>query len=138
MNAIDTNVLIYSIDSRDTAKRQRALELIETLPDESTITPWQVACEVIAVLRKMERGGQFRGDLVESVTALHACFPIVVPSVTTLQRAIRLQVQEQISAWDAMLIAACADAGVTKLYTEDIQSRSRIEGIEIINPFADT
>jgi len=43
MNAVDTNVLIYSIDARDQRKRQRALELLESLPANDTITPWQVA-----------------------------------------------------------------------------------------------
>jgi predicted nucleic acid-binding protein len=34
-----------------------------------------------------------------------------------------------------MLLAACRDAGVPRLYTEDFGSPSQIDGIEIINPF---
>jgi len=136
MNAVDTNILIYSIDARDAAKRQQALALIESLPETETVIPWQVACEAVAVLRNMARTGQFRGDFAETAAALHACFPIAMPSVGVLDRSIRLQVRDQVSAWDAMLIAACAEAGVTRLYTEDLQSRPTIEGVEIVNPFA--
>lgn len=39
MNAVDTNILIYSIDAGDEAKRRRALELIESLPAQDTVTP---------------------------------------------------------------------------------------------------
>jgi predicted nucleic acid-binding protein len=43
MNAIDTNVLIYSLDSRDPAKQSRARLLLRGLrPAESTCIPWQV------------------------------------------------------------------------------------------------
>ncbi len=39
MNAVDTNVLIYSIDASDAVKRKRALELIESLPVADTVLP---------------------------------------------------------------------------------------------------
>lgn len=136
MNAIDTNILIYSIDARDAVKRRKAVELIESLPESETLIPWQVACETIAVLRSMARTGQFRGDFAETAAALHACFPISMPTAAILDRSIQLQVREQVSPWDAMLIAACAEAGITRLYIEDIQSRPSLEGVEIINPFA--
>jgi predicted nucleic acid-binding protein len=34
-----------------------------------------------------------------------------------------------------MLLAACADAGVERLYSEDVQSCPSISGVEIVNPF---
>jgi predicted nucleic acid-binding protein len=40
MNAVDTNVLIYSIDARDAGKRRRAVELIASLPESETVIPW--------------------------------------------------------------------------------------------------
>lgn len=35
-----------------------------------------------------------------------------------------------------MLLAACVDAGVTQLFSEDLQSSPTIRGVRIINPFA--
>ncbi|MDX2200826.1 MAG: PIN domain-containing protein [Phycisphaerae bacterium] len=135
MNAIDTNVLIYTIDVGDAGKRRRSLELIESLPESETIIPWQVACEVGAVLRKMERLGRFRGDYESTVSALRCCFPIALPGVGVLSRAARIEADTQVSPWDALLLAACAEAGVTKLFTEDIQSRRVVEGVTIVTPF---
>jgi predicted nucleic acid-binding protein len=40
-----------------------------------------------------------------------------------------------LSVWDALLVAACADAGVTTLYTEDLQHGETIEGVTVVNPF---
>jgi predicted nucleic acid-binding protein len=61
MNAVDTNVLIYSIDAADQTKRLRANSLIESLVEADTVIPWQVACEVAAVVGAMTRSGWFRG-----------------------------------------------------------------------------
>jgi predicted nucleic acid-binding protein len=49
MTAIDTNVLIYSLDRNDVAKRAKARALIRRLrsrPDE-VIIPWQVIGEFL-------------------------------------------------------------------------------------------
>ncbi len=135
MNAVDTNVLVYSIDAFDTGKRQRALELIESLPEAETIIPWQVACEVASVVRSMVISGKFRGDYGEAITSLRGCFPIALPQHSTLERSLRIHLRDQVSIWDALLIAACADAGVTHLFTEDMQGKPVIEGVTLVNPF---
>ena len=135
MNAVDTNVLIYSIDALDAAKRRCAVDLIESLPETDTVIPWQVACEVAAVMRTMAASGKFRGDYAEAVASLRSCFPIALPQHSTLERSLRIQVQSQVSPWDALLIAACADAGVTRLYSEDMQSQPVIDGVALVNPF---
>ncbi len=136
MNAIDTNVLIYSIDAQDSTKRHRAISLIESLSEAETVIPWQVACEVAAVIRSMAVSGRFHGDYHEAVNSLRSCFPIALPRHSTLERSMRIQMQYQVSPWDAMLIAACADVGVRHLYTEDMQGRPEIEGVRFVNPFA--
>lgn len=135
MNAVDTNVLIYSIDAADPGKRRRALELLESLPENETVIPWQVACEVAAVLRTMAAGGRFHGDYSHAVSSLRSCFPVALPCLSTLERSLQLQTERQLSPWDALLLAACADAGVTKLYTEDLQSQPEIDGVSLVNPF---
>ncbi|HWL95369.1 MAG TPA: PIN domain-containing protein [Phycisphaerae bacterium] len=135
MNAVDTNVLIYSIDVHEPDKRRLALHLLESLSETETVIPWQVACEVASVLRSMTVAGRFRGDYSEAVSALRSCFPIVTPRLSTLERSLRIEMGDQVSVWDALLISACADAGVTRLYTEDMQSHPVIEGVEFINPF---
>jgi len=53
-----------------------------------------------------------------------------------LERARSLHGEQQWPFWDAMIAAACLDAGVTRLYSEDLPGRKPPEGLEIINPFA--
>ena len=43
-----------------------------------------------------------------------------------------------LSIWDAMIVAACLEGGVTRLYTEDFGGYLRIDGLEIVNPFKTT
>jgi predicted nucleic acid-binding protein len=48
----------------------------------------------------------------------------------------RLTATHNLPFWDSLLVAACIDGGVTRLYTEDFDaSLSKATGIEIINPF---
>jgi predicted nucleic acid-binding protein len=37
--------------------------------------------------------------------------------------------------WDALILATCAEHGVTKLYTEDIGAQRQALGIGLIQPF---
>jgi predicted nucleic acid-binding protein len=41
-----------------------------------------------------------------------------------------------LSHWDSLLVAGCGDAGVTSLYSEDMQHGADYDGVKIINPFA--
>lgn len=50
-------------------------------------------------------------------------------------RAEELMRRYSLSSWDALLVAACLEAGVTRLYTEDFDDSVRAEGLEVINPF---
>jgi len=34
-----------------------------------------------------------------------------------------------------MIVAACVEGGVTRLYTEDFGAYAKVESLEIVNPF---
>lgn len=42
------------------------------------------------------------------------------------------------SFWDALIIAACRDSGVNRLYTEDFDAYPVVNGLEVVNPFVPT
>ena len=52
MNAVDTNVLLYSHDFRDPRKQTIAKTLIGNLASGTLI--WQVACEFVASSHKLK------------------------------------------------------------------------------------
>src|SRR5438874_9958580 len=74
MTAIDTNVLVYSLDRNDVAKRAKARALIRRLrsrPDE-VIIPWQVMGKFLRYLRtEQDRGDPERADFEETPRSTH-------------------------------------------------------------------
>jgi predicted nucleic acid-binding protein len=133
MNAVDTNILFYAKDMRETVKQPIAESLIQTLLDGVLI--WQVATEYIAITRKLEPLGYNRKKAFDDLRLLRSAWKTILPSWAVLDRAENLINRYSVSSWDALIIAACLENGVTKLYTEDIADNFRKEGIEIINPF---
>jgi predicted nucleic acid-binding protein len=132
MIALDTNILVYSCDKRDPERRSRALRLIHNSAEGVPL--WQVACEFIAASRKLAGQGFTPLDAWEQLADFLVLFPLVLPSKLVLSQARELHVESGWSFWDAMVVAACLEAGVTRLYTEDLPGRP-VPGLEIVNPF---
>jgi predicted nucleic acid-binding protein len=52
-------------------------------------------------------------------------------------RVMALWEAHRLSFWDAMIVHMADRAGCAVLFSEDLQSGSRILGLEIIDPFSD-
>lgn len=135
MIAVDTNVLVYAVDANEHEKGPRALALLDELSRQPAVLLWQVACEFGAAISRKQAKSEIRIEIAEVLRAWMDIFPLVLPTPGVLVGGWRLQSLHQLSYWDSLLLAACADAGVTRLYTEDLQSKPVIEGIELVNPF---
>lgn len=134
MNAVDTNVLVYVRDPRNPAKQQEAVRLTTGMGDGALL--WQVACEFVAASRKLAPFGFTQAEAWREVERLRRLWKTILPSENVLTHAERLTATHNLSFWDSMLVAACIEGGVTRLYTEDFDaSLSKATGIEIINPF---
>src|SRR5262245_12105856 len=126
MNAIDTNILAYSIDASDPAKADAALALIERLSTIDTVLLWQVACELGAVVTKVRRRGGTTLTPEEVVATFRAKYALAFPDEWVLETAFELHDRHSLSYWDALLLAACVSAGVDALYTEDLTTGATI------------
>ncbi len=133
MNAVDTNVLIYSIDPRDPRKQRIARGLLEEL--EEPMLLWQVAVEYLAAARKLEATGVSRARAWNEIERLRQLWPVAFPQWSAIDQARELLSRYSLSFWDAMLVAACATAGVQRLYSEDLTAYPRLAGVELVNPF---
>jgi predicted nucleic acid-binding protein len=71
----------------------------------------------------------------QDVRDLHRVWFTLLPSWSTLDRAETLISNYSLSFWDALIIAACLEAGVTRLYSEDFDAYARVDGLQIVNPF---
>ncbi len=134
MIALDTNVLIYCCDSRDPRRQQIALDLVAGTTDG--IFPWQVACEFIAASRKLAEQGFTAAAAWQRLAEFLALFPLIMPTPAVLERARELHLQQRWAFWDATLVGACIECGVTRLYSEDLPGRAKIQSLEIVSPFA--
>jgi len=134
MTGLDTNILIYACDQRDPRLQEIALDTIHSTADGVLL--WQVAFEFIAATRKLAEQGFTQHDAWSRLSELLRFLPLVLPNVKVLERARFLHVERQWSFWDAMIVGACLEAGVTRLYSEDLPGSQPPEGLEIINPFA--
>lgn len=139
MTAIDTNVFIYSLDTDEPIKRAKAQELVNRLTQApgSTVLLWQTAAEFLRNLRKRQAKGHMTAAQVEEhFQNLVNLFPLIPPTARSLPHYFDLFGRFSLSHWDAMLLAACKEAGVTTLYSEDMDAGTDYDGLRIVNPFA--
>lgn len=139
MKTLDTNVLVYFIDTSEPAKRQRAIELVDEMIDqpEPIALMWQVAVEFVAQLRRWENQGRHQRALSEAhLTWMLSAFRILFPSAQILPKSLELSARYSLSHWDGLLLAACLEAGVETLYSEDMQDGMTYDGVRVVNPFS--
>jgi predicted nucleic acid-binding protein len=138
MNAVDTNILVYSLDDRDAVKRNKARTLLRQLRVGSVqaIMLWQVAGEFLRQLRAWRDQGTMSQARVLRYFALYRRFyALVTPGPQVLDRALDLAERFSLSHWDSMLLAACLEASVDTLYTEDMGAPTRFDTVQLVNPF---
>ena len=139
MNAVDTNILVYGLDDSEPAKQAKAQGLIAQLvqPPVETVLLWQVAGELLSCLRKWESEGRITAADVEAhFRDAFSLFPVKIPSAQLFQIVLDLHARFSLSHWDSMLLAACKEAGVTTLYSEDLDPGTDYDGLAVVNPFA--
>jgi predicted nucleic acid-binding protein len=138
MNAVDTNILVYAVDAAEPTKSERAAQLLESLLESETplVLPWQVAAEFLACLRRWENLGRIdRAQTEAYLDQFIVPLPVAYPTVATLAVSLRLSNQYSLSHWDSMLLAACIEAGVTAIYSEDLAGGASYDGVTVRNPF---
>src|SRR5437588_11718017 len=111
MVAFDTKILIYSRDSADLRRQVIALDLIASLSDGVLL--WQVACEFVAASRKLAAFGLTADQAWREVKKARSLWTTTLPDWRVADRAEELMKRFSLSFWDAMIVAACLEAGVT-------------------------
>lgn len=75
------------------------------------------------------------GDVKARFGEFLSIWVIALPTTSILTASFELRKHHSLSHWDSLLIAACQEAGVTRLYTEDMQHGADYDGVQIVNPF---
>jgi predicted nucleic acid-binding protein len=133
---LDTNLLVYSFDHSEPAKRDKSQELIENaLKTRQGVISWQVVQEYFNVaLHKWDTPMQ-PADAQDylHMTPLPICR--IYPSVETWSAALRIVGESQYRFYDAMIVASAIQSGSVILYSEDLQNGRKFGNLEISNPF---
>lgn len=75
-------------------------------------------------------------NAVDTNVLLRVLWKLIVPSENVFVRAEQLTSSHNLSFWDAMIVAACMEGGITRLYTQDFDnSLTQTTRVEIMNPF---
>ena len=132
---LDSNVLVYSVDesSAETAKHERAVELIAAQPGNLVVSTQVLQEFYVVTTRKLkiplseERAARaVRG--IAKLDVIGVDVPLVLAAVDT-SRLVRL------SLWDALIIEAASRAGCDRVLSEDLNANEVIHGVRIENPF---
>jgi len=133
MNAVDTNILVYARDPRDLRKHTIARALLDSFSEGVLL--WQVACEYVAASRKLSPIGFQKADAWQDIPDLRKSWQTLLPDWSVQDDAEALQKKYSLSFWDALIVAACLEGGVARLYSEDFDAYSQIESLSLVNPF---
>src|SRR5262245_11549002 len=133
MIAVDTNVLIYACDQADPRRQNVALDLVTNAQDGVLL--WQVACEFISASRKLHKQGFTSIHAWNRLSEFRDLLPLALPTDGILARAKEVHLTRGASFWDALILAACVEAGVETFYSEDLPGFEHFDGVRVVDPF---
>lgn len=133
---IDTNLVVYANDRRDPKKQGRALEIIGQLMTSGT------GALSVQVLQEYANTALFKLDqepevVIRQLRLLEA-LAVIVPSPTSVRRAVEIRNAYRISFWDAAIISAAEEAECDIVLSEDLNDNQYYAGIRVVNPLADS
>lgn len=133
---LDTNILIYQLDTTDAEKSATADTIVrEAISTGNACISYQVVQEFLnTALRKaaVPLDVTSARAYLESVLA-----PLmrVTASLDLYHRALGLHDRFHFGFYDALIIAAALEAGCRRLLSEDLHDGQQIERLTIENPF---
>lgn len=132
---VDTNVILYAFDLRDTDKQARSRAWLRAC--------WLRRCGRISSQVMHEFYANARGRFAKSVPAdqvraevrrYQQWTPWPVDHAT-VETAWAVEHRYGISYWDALMVAAALHLGCRWLLTEDLQHGQWLDQVQVINPF---
>src|SRR5215212_6976575 len=132
---VDTNLLVYALDRRESEKRERAREVLRSVGRAGTAAlPAQVLSEFAnACLRKLEPRPDpetVRRE-VECLLLAFSVLPLTGPVVLEALRGVR---EHLLSYYDAQIWAVARLGQVGVVLSEDFNPGAVLDGVSFTNP----
>lgn len=131
--ALDTNVLAYAEGVNGPERRQAALQVVRELAGDEVILPIQAVAELFTVLTRKARwpAAQARAAARQWIDS----YTVFDTTAAVLADAMELAVAHHLARWDAVILAAAAQAECRLLLSEDMQDGFVWRGVTVRNPF---
>jgi len=129
---IDTNILIYSMDEFDLAKREKCRFLLKSAIKEfKGVISTQIMQEFyVTATKKLAADPLLMKDVLHSFEQ----FEIVTVNPAIIYDAIDCGIINRISFWDSLIVVSAEIAHCGILWTEDLNHGQSIRGVRIENP----
>jgi predicted nucleic acid-binding protein len=134
---IDTNLLIYPLDSRDLTRQDRAASvLLELARRGNAALPVQTLAEFSSVaLRRLHPPLSPERTRLE-LERLTLAFPVLPLTAAVVLEALRGVSQHHLGYYDAQIWATARLYQVPLILSEDFPTGATVEGVRFINPLA--
>ncbi|MCO6419143.1 PIN domain-containing protein [Siccirubricoccus sp. KC 17139] len=132
--ALDTNILVYAEGVDGSARQVATLDLIDRLDADGITLPVQVLGELCNVLVRKARRSP--AEARDRIAAWQESYTVVPTTGAVLEAAMELVQQRHLAIWDAVILAAAAEAGCEVLLTEDMHHGFAWRGMVLRNPCA--
>ena len=126
----DTNVLVYSVDTDET-KRRQAFRALAAQP--VVVISAQIVAEFVNTC--LRRKIMSPADARRIAHRYMDTYRLVPNDEAVLRRGLGYHERYGFQWWDALVVAAAVEAGCPTLYSEDMQDGQEIDGTRIVNPF---
>lgn len=130
---VDTNVLVYAVDTSEPDKRRRAVALLAAEPENLVVSAQVLGEFYVTVTRKLP-SPLLEVDAAAAVDRL-SNLPTVPLDGQLVNAAIEISRNSQLSYWDGLILAAASSAGCSRLLSEDLSDGQVIAGVRIVDPF---
>jgi predicted nucleic acid-binding protein len=129
---LDTNILIYSLDSSDAGKRKKSRRLIKSLTGENSgvISTQLMQVFYVAATAKLGADPLLIKDILRSLER----FETIMVSPALIKEAIDCSIINRVSFWNALIVVSAESAQCENLWTEDLNHGQIIRGVRIENP----
>ncbi len=130
----DTNLLVYTMDPEEAAKRLRAKDLLTRIVSHHTLVLSPQSLNECYRVMTEKRGLMPRNEARLLVWAWSE-FCTAPYNFDVTQQAWQIQDQHGFDWWDCMLLASASLARCDLFFSEDMQHEQSVAGLTILNPF---
>lgn len=131
---LDTNLLVYAIDSAGGARHDAAGQIIQHAVRLDCWLTLQAVSEFYAAVTR--KGIVQPPDAAAQAADWLDLFPCTAASEAAARTALANAAVGRASYWDALLVATASEAGCRVILTEDLVDGADLGGVRIRNPFS--